>query len=334
MINSYFEKKSITTRTPMRITLGGGGTDVLWYSQKKGGAWISAAINQYVYVKLKKSHKMAVRIISKDHSFEINDNNNPIILECFKLANIKKNLNISIFSDASPKSGLGGSGAFEVGLLHALFKHKKTPITQVDLAKKASDIEIIYLKKPVGPQDQYITALGGIKYFEIDRNGDVYFEPLYLSSSTLEKLRNNLLFFKTGIQRDASSVLNDEKKATKQGLSASSKLIQALDQIKALGKEVKKYLLKGKVDDFGESLHQHWLIKKSLSNKVSCSKIDLWYNEGIRSGALGGKIIGAGGGGWLVFYVNKNKTRFREKMSKKGLMECHVNFDWHGTVAF
>jgi D-glycero-alpha-D-manno-heptose-7-phosphate kinase len=246
------------------------------------------------------------------------------------ITNVKRGIEIATAADASAKSGLGGSGAFEVGLLHALYAYKRKPISQLRLGKEAADLEIKRLKKPVGPQDQLIAALGGIRYFEMDKRGNVRSTPLRLSPHTIAELESNLLFFRTGIQRDASSVLADQKEKMKDKAS-SEKMIQALDDIKALGQDVKKYLLKGMVDDFGATLHTHWLIKKNLSSKVSSSQIDEWYDAAMKAGALGGKIMGAGGGGWFMFYVPKNKEQFRAKMKRVGLDERRVHFDWEGT---
>lgn len=310
-------KHSVTTKTPMRMTVAGGGTDVLWYSKIRRGAWISLALDLYVRVTVKNDGRGM--------------QTNSIIKECLKQAKVSPlEVKISVESDVSARSGLGGSGAFEVGLLHALYAYNGQKVRQLQLAREAADIEIVKLKKPVGPQDQYITALGGIRYFEIDKKGDVYQEPLKVSKSTIEKLQKNLVFFQTGIRHDTGAVLGDQKiKAEKS--ESSKKVIQALDEIKSLGQEVKKWLLEGRVDDVGKSFHTHWLIKKKLSDKVSNSKIDKWYSEAIKAGALGGKIMGAGGGGWFVFYVNKQKNRFRDRMTRIGLTERNVHFDWHGT---
>ncbi len=329
------ERATIITQTPMRITLAGGGTDVLWYSRLRGGAWISGAINKFVFIFLNKTEDP--KLIKASHGFEATmsydykDIKNPIIRECLRLTKVTKGVEISTAADASAKSGLGGSGAFEVGLLHALYVYKREPVSQLKLGEEACYVEIDRLKKPVGPQDQYIAALGGINYFEISKQGEIMIESLNLSLHTVAKLESNLLFFRTGIQRDAESVLADEKKKAEEKNIHSEKLIKALDDIKALGQEVKKYLLKGHVDDFGRSLHEHWLIKKRLSSKVSSPQIDTWYEEARKAGALGGKIMGAGGGGWFVFYVNKNRARFRERMAKIGLDERRVRFDWEGT---
>jgi D-glycero-alpha-D-manno-heptose-7-phosphate kinase len=328
-------RATIITQSPMRITLGGGGTDVLWYSSKKGGAWISAGIDKYVFVFLNKTEDP--RLIKASHGTEaiMTDDYktipNPIIRECLNLAKVYSGIEMSTAADASARSGLGGSGAFEVGLLNALYTYKRKPVSQLRLGKEAAFIEIDRLKKPVGPQDQYIAALGGIKYFEMDKNGNVDVQPLNLSTNTISELENNLLYFRTGIQRDASSVLEDQKVKASKNNEESEEVINALDQIKQLGQEVKKYLLRGSVDEFGSSLHEHWKIKKRLSKKVSNPQIEEWYEQAIKAGSLGGKILGAGGGGWFVFYVNKNKNKFRERMEKIGLAERPVRFDWEGT---
>ncbi|PJE63244.1 hypothetical protein COU88_00580, partial [Candidatus Roizmanbacteria bacterium CG10_big_fil_rev_8_21_14_0_10_39_6] len=299
------DRATIITQTPMRITLAGGGTDVLWYSQLKGGAWISGAINKYVFVFINKTEDS--RLIKASHGFEATMSydykkiQNPIIKECLKLTKVIKGVELSTAADASAKSGLGGSGAFEVGLLHALHIYKREPISQMKLAEEASFVEIKRLKRPVGPQDQYIAAFGGINYFEIDTSGRVSIEPLNISFHAISKLENNLLYFRTGIQRDASSVLGDQKQKIDKKDDTSKQVITMLDQIKDLGFQAKKYLLAGKIDDFGATFHQHWLLKKNLSNKVSNPQIDDWYNEAMKMGALGGKIMGAGGGGWFVF---------------------------------
>lgn len=332
---SLRERATIITQTPMRITLGGGGTDILWYSKLRGGAWISGAINKYVFVFINKTEDP--NLIKSSHGFEaiMTDDYRKIpvqiIRECLQLTNVKKGIEIATAADASAKSGLGGSGAFEVGLLHALHIYKRESVSQLVLANEACKVEIDRMKKPVGPQDQYITALGGIQYFEIDKHGRVSVEPLLLTVNTIAELENNLLFFRTGTHHDTTEILGSQKKIMEKKDEYSKALIQSLDDIKSLGQQVKKYLLEGKINEFGASLHTHWLIKKRLSDNVSNAKIDEWYEEGRKAGALGGKIMGAGGGGWLVFYVNKNKMKFRERMQKIGLEERRVRFDWEGT---
>jgi D-glycero-alpha-D-manno-heptose-7-phosphate kinase len=317
----------------MRLTLAGGGTDVMWYSSLKGGAWISGAIDKYVFVFLNQTEDP--NLIKVSHGIEATmDTNyrripNPIIRECLKLTNIKKGIEISTSADASAKSGLGGSGAFEVGLLNALYTYKREPMSQLKLARLAANIEIKRLKRPVGPQDQYIAAIGGLNYFEIDTSGNISIEPLNLTLNTLAQLNHSLIFFRTGILHDTNSILQTEK--DKMSTSKQSELIQNLDEIKALGQKAKSFLLHGKVNDYGATLHEHWLIKKKLSDSISNHQIDEWYQYAIKSGAIGGKIMGAGGGGWFVFYVPKNQNKFRRLMSSTGLVEKSVRFDFEGT---
>ena len=326
---------NIITQTPMRITLGGGGTDVYWYSKLRKGAWISAAINKYVYIFLNQTDDPnIIKVFDGSQYYIVNDLKqieNPIVQECLEKTDVKRGVQITTISEVSGRSGLGGSGSFEVGLLNVLYTFKSKKVTQLELGEQAAYIEIEKLKKPVGPQDQYITAIGGINYFEIDKKGKVSVEVLKLSKKTIQDLERNIVYFSTGINRDAESVLNDQKKKSESSSDVSSKVLDALDKIKDIGQDVKQYLLKGQVDKFGASLHKHWLIKKSLSDKVSNSQIDDWYNHGIKNGALGGKIMGAGGGGWFMFYVNKNHDNFKKKMAKLGLIPQEVNFDWEGT---
>lgn len=325
----------IVTRTPMRITLGGGGTDILWYSKLRGGAWISAAINKYVFILLNETDDPNLFKIFDGNDYyivqNINQINNPIVYECFNQARVKKGLQVTTISEVSGRSGLGGSGAFEVGLLSALYSFQKKHVSPLTLGKQAADIEIIKLNKPVGPQDQYIAALGGINYFEIDKWGFVKVEPLKISKSTVKSLETNLLYFSTGINRDAEAILGDQKEKVESSPNTSIAVLESLDKIKELGQRVKRYLLNGKVDKFGDSLNEHWLIKKTLSEKISNPQIDDWYSKAMNLGALGGKIMGAGGGGWFVFYVNKNREKFKASMKKTGLIPQDVKFDWQGT---
>lgn len=329
-VNNQKGRAIIITQTPMRITLAGGGTDVNWYSSLKGGAWISASFNRYLIVALTMTEDPNFIGYSYGEEALQGDNYklipNPYVKACLKYSGVTKGISINICSEVSGRSGLGGSGALEVGLLHALYCYKRQSISQLRLAKEAFRIESVKLKRDyIGPQDQYIVSLGGIKYFERDKSGKVNFEDLPLSLHTIAELESNLLFFRTGIYRDTHVALSDQKN------KASQKEIKALDKIKKLGQKAKTYLIKGDVDNFGATFDEHWQIKKTLSDKVSSTQIDKWYNEAKKMGALGGKIMGAGGGGWFIFYVNNNKTAFREKMKKIGLEEKRVRFEWEGT---
>ncbi|MBI2476193.1 MAG: hypothetical protein HYV67_03045 [Candidatus Taylorbacteria bacterium] len=324
------DRAVIITQTPMRITLAGGGTDVSWYSKIKGGAWISASINRYLVVTLTMTEDP--NFIGYGYGQEATQGNsykdipNPYVKACLEHAGVTKGVSVNITSEVSGRSGLGGSAALEVGLLNALYCFKRKSVSRLELAKKAFQIESVKLKRDfIGPQDQYIVALGGFNYFERDTSGRVTVEPLPLSLHTISELESNLLFFRTGIYRDAHAALADQQER------AGRKNIKALDDIKKLGQKARAYLLKGDVDSFGKTFNEHWRIKKTLSQKVSNPKIDRWYSEAMKAGALGGKIIGAGGGGWFVFYVNKKKEAFRARMAAIGLQERKVRFDLEGT---
>jgi len=324
----------IIIKTPMRITMAGGGTDLIWYASRRGGAWISAAIDKYIYIILNKFEETSCLKAYDGEKVEVVDNykklTNPIVRECLDITGVKSGIEILTLSEASSKSGIGGSGAFEVGLLHALHAYKKEIVTPLRLAKEACKIEIDRLKKPVGPQDQYITAIGGINYFELDKNGRISVQPLNLTQDTISKLESNFLFFRTGMKHETAKIHGEGKKSVEKKDKNSSKFIKMYDDIKELGKLAKKYLLEGKVDEYGATLHQHWLIKTRQSATTN-PQIDKWYQAGIKAGALGGKIMGAGGGGWFVFYVNRNKEKFKSKMIKLGLEERKVKFSWKGS---
>lgn len=327
------DRSIIITQTPMRITLAGGGTDVDWYSYERGGAWISATINRHLIVNLS---------MTEDHDFigysygqeavqggSHEDIPNPYVKACLEHAGVTKGVSVNITSEVSGRSGLGGSGALEVGLLNALYCHKGEAVSKLELGKQAFHIERVKLGRDyIGPQDQYIVALGGINYFERDKNGHVSVEPLNLSVHTIAELESNLLYFRTGIYRDAGTPLADQKKKAQ---ATKKQQLAALDKIKKIGHRAKQYLIEGDVDNFGKTFHEHWLVKKTLSDKVSNSQIDTWYDEAIKAGALGGKILGAGGGGWFVFYVKDDRLKFRKRMEELGLKECKVRFEFDGS---
>ena len=327
------ERAIIITETPMRITLAGGGTDVDWYSNLKGGAWISATINRYLLVTLTMTEDP--NFVGYSYGQEAmqgdsyKDIPNPYVKACMEHAGVTKGVSVSISSEVSGRSGLGGSGALEVGLLNALYCYKNESVSKATLGEQAFHIERVKLERDyIGPQDQYIVALGGIQYFERDTKGNVTAEPLPLSLHTISELESNLLYFRTGMYRDAGLALADGKSKAK---TNKNKQIKALDDIKKLGQKAKKYLLEGDVDKFGATFDEHWKIKKTLSDKVSNPQIDKWYDEAMKMGALGGKILGAGGGGWFVFYVKNDRLAFRKRMKELGLEERKVRFDFDGS---
>lgn len=322
----------IISRAPVRITLGGGGTDLPSYYTKYGGALIAAAINKYTLVtahtrfdeNIKLNYSKTEIVKSVD---EINHN---IFREALRLLNIKKSIELTSLSDVPSNSGLGTSGSFTISLLNALHTYKREFVSQRQLAEEACHIEMDVLKEPVGKQDQYISAFGGITYLEFDRKGNVTVEPVRMSEEAKDELRNNIILLYTGIQRSASEILKEQDHKSKMN---EEETIEILHKIKDIGLKTKKALERGDVDKLGEYLHEHWEIKKQLSKKITNPFIEECYNHAIKNGATGGKIMGAGGGGFFMFYHNGNniaKTRFVKEMAKKGLKKMPFNFDFEG----
>ncbi len=323
----------IISRSPVRITLGGGGTDLPSYYTKYGGALIAAAIDKYTLVsahsrfdddiKLNYSKTEIVNDISK-----IKHN---IFRESLKLLKIKKGIELTSLSDMPSSSGLGTSGSFTIALLNALHTYKKEFVSQKKLAEEACKIEMDILKEPIGKQDQYIAAFGGITFFEFNKKGNVKVEPLKISEEAIDELHSNIMLFYTGIRRSASKILKEQDEKSKNN---EEKTIITLHQIKKIGLETKKAFEKGDVDKLGYFLDDHWNIKKQLSKNISNPEIDEWYFHAKKHGALGGKIMGAGGGGFFMFYHNGNvaaKTKFIKEMNKKGLKIMRYNFDFEGS---
>ncbi len=320
----------LISRSPLRITLGGGGTDLPSYYKKKGGFLISASINKYVYVTvtrpfikgifLKYSKIENVKKILKIH--------HPIIREVLKLLKLKNpQIEITTLTDIPTGTGLGSSGSFTTALIKSLYAHQKKNIHPKDLAELACTIEIDRLKEPIGKQDQYIAAYGGITCFNFKKNGQVITEPLKISHNNITKLEDNLLLFFTGYSRNASDILKEQDKKTKKN---ENKMIDNLNYVKELGIKSKKYLESGKLIQFAELLNEHWEFKQSRSKKMSNKNISKWYYDGLKNGAIGGKLVGAGGGGFLIFYAD-NKEKLRKKMSQNNLEEVRFNFDFQGT---
>ena len=320
----------IISRTPVRLPLGGGGTDLASYYSKFGGFFVSAAIDRYNYVAVKKRFEDGFRIsYSKT---EITDSvesiEQPIIREALKLLGIRTYLEMVSIADVPGRSGLGGSSSYAVGVLNALHSFKKENVHRQTLAEEACQIEIGVLKEPIGKQDQYVASFGGINSYEIERDGTVSVRPLVISSHATAELENNLLLYYTGIKRDASQVLGRQKQDQEKG---DKRVIETMHEIKRIGYQVRDSLANGDIRGFGELLDLHWRTKKGLSEQISNSRIDELYELAMRSGALGGKIMGAGGGGFFMFYSENDKERLRNAMSKEGLKEVRFRFDPDGS---
>ena len=320
----------IITQTPLRVALGGGGTDLASYYSKFEGFWITAAINKYVYITLNDSFDKEIRAHYSEIEVvnDINEITHPLIRESFKLTGLnKKGIEATSMADVPAGTGLGSSGSYTVGLLKALHAYKREHITTYNLAEEACNIEIGILNEPIGKQDQYAAAFGGINQYHADKNGKITVIPLQISNDTLFDLENNLLLFFTGYSRNSYDILSHQNNATKKDSQA---MIENLNEIKKLGQECKEALESGNTLRFGELMNIHWQNKKKRSPGITNSEIDEWYNIAMQNGAVGGKLIGAGGGGFLMFYA-KNSDRLRAAMKKIGLRELRFKFDFEGS---
>jgi D-glycero-alpha-D-manno-heptose-7-phosphate kinase len=320
----------LIARSPLRVSLGGGGTDVPSYYQEHEGFLLAAAIDKYVYVTVMRpfTEGIYLKYSEIEYSKKITDVRHPIIREVLGELNLKTpQIEITTLADIPSGTGLGSSGSFTTALIKALFAHYKKNIHPLELAELACKIEIEKLLEPVGKQDQYIAAYGGISEFTFHKDGKVTSAPLKLRMETIHDLEDNLLLFFTGISRSAGSILNDQDVKSKE---KNSKMLENLHFTKELGLRSKEALLAADTYKFGELMHEHWEHKKSRSSGMSNDFIDEAYNLGIKSGAVGGKLVGAGGGGFLMFYAN-DKERLRNNLSKLGLEEVRFKFDFEGT---
>lgn len=320
----------IITRSPLRISLGGGGTDLPSYYRKHGGFVLSAAINRYVYITINEAFRP--RIILKYSKLEDverwEDIQHPIIREALRLTGVMgPYLEIVSLSDIPAGTGLGSSGSFTTALLRALHTMKRSFVPPQELAEQACHIEIDLLKEPVGKQDQYIAAFGGITCFDFLPDDRVVAEPLKIAPETLANLEDSLLLFFTGASRSAAEVLRDQDTRTR---DESSEMLENLHFTKQLGHESRDALLAGDLRKFAELMHVHWEHKKKRSPGMSSGFIDEMYERARAHGALGGKLIGAGGGGFLMLYT-EDKIRLRSAMRGAGLREVRLQFDFSGT---
>jgi D-glycero-alpha-D-manno-heptose-7-phosphate kinase len=319
----------IIARSPLRVTLGGGGTDLESYYQNHEGFLIAAAIDKYVYVNVMRpfTEGIFLKYSELEHKDKIDDVKHPIIREALSLMGFRTpQVEITTLADIPAGTGLGSSGSFTTGLLKALYAHRRKHIHQNDLAKLACHIEIELLKEPIGKQDQYIAAIGGLTCFTFHRDGEVTAEPLKVSMKTMFELEDNLLLFFTGFSRSASSILKDQKIRSQQN---DSGMIENLHYVKDLGLRSKDALESGDTARFGRLMDEHWQHKKNRSGGMSNSQIDQWYEIGMANGAIGGKLVGAGGGGFLMF-MSSDRVKLRNAMSLAGLEEVRFGFDFEG----
>ena len=319
----------IIARSPLRITLGGGGTDLASYYEKRGGFLLSAAIDKYVYILLNKTfdHSLLVKYSKIERVKKADEVNHPIVREALKMMNLEdENLEICSMADIPAGTGLGSSSTFTTALLTALHCYVGNPVRSRKIAEEACEIEINRLGEPIGKQDQYISAYGSIMEMEFQKDGSVEIEPVHLSDETFYNLEDGLCLFFTGYSRSASNILAEQDKKSK---SSDEDMLNNLDDVKRMGIESKETLERGDLHSFAEIMNEHWEKKKKRSGGMSNPKIDEWYDLAMKNGALGGKLIGAGGGGFLMFYA-QDKPKLRQAMGSVGLDEVRFRFEREG----
>ena len=320
----------IITRSPLRISLGGGGTDLPSYYVDHSGFLIAAAIDKYVYITLHQTfvEELIIKYSKMERVKSVDEVQHPIIRECLRLTGVEApHLEITSMADIPAGTGLGSSGSFTTALLKALHTLKKNLVHPRDLAEQACHIEIDVLGEPVGKQDQYIAAFGGVTCFKFLPNGHVDAWPLQIDQDTLYSLEDNLLLFFTGYSRSASEILKEQDEKSKK---SDKEMISNLHFVKDLGKESRDALESGDLHRFAELMHEHWEHKRKRSASMSNDPIDEWYEIARANGALGGKLVGAGGGGFLMFYA-EDKARLRKAMREIGLPEVRFRIDFEGT---
>jgi D-glycero-alpha-D-manno-heptose-7-phosphate kinase len=320
----------IITRSPLRITLGGGGTDLPSYYREHGGFLIAAAIDKYVFVTAMRPFVPGIflKYSQIEHVHAADEVHHPIIREAIKLLDFRTpQLEITTLADIPAGTGLGSSGSFTTALLKALYSHRRRHLHAEELAELACRIEIDILGEPVGKQDQYIAAYGGVTCFTFKPDDTVVAEPLKMTMDALFSLEDNLLLFFTGFSRSAGRILADQKTRSE---THDAEMLKNLHYVKDLGFRSREALVKGDTAAFGALMHEHWEHKKRRSGGMSNPQIDRWYELGRQNGAIGGKLVGAGGGGFLMFCAEDHR-RLRRAMAAEGLEEVRFRFDFEGT---
>jgi D-glycero-alpha-D-manno-heptose-7-phosphate kinase len=320
----------IITRSPLRISLGGGGTDLPSYYRRHSGFLIAAAIDRYVYITLHQTFQpgLILKYSKMEQVATVAEVQHPIVREALRMTEITDpNLEITSMADIPAGTGLGSSGSFTTALLKALHTYRKNLVHPQALAEQACAIEIERLGEPIGKQDQYISAYGGLTCFQFLPNGHVEASPLKIGPETLYNLEDNLLLFFTGYSRSASSILKDQDDRSKQN---EREVTDNLHFVKDLGFQTQEALESGDLEKFGQLMNVHWEHKKQRSGQMTNRDIDRWYSLARENGAIGGKLIGAGGGGFLMFYAAE-KTRLRHVLTSAGLREVRFRFDFEGT---
>jgi D-glycero-alpha-D-manno-heptose-7-phosphate kinase len=320
----------LITRTPLRISLGGGGTDLPSYYRQHGGVVVSAAIDKYIFIGLNRTFTddYFIKYSELERTRTVAEIQHPIVREALTLHDVGPGVEIVSMADIPAGTGLGSSGSFTVGLLRALYAFKREHVSANALAEEACHIEIDRLGRPGGKQDQYSSAFGGITCFEFCPDDRVRVSPLLISQPTLHDLEEHLVLFFTGYARDADTMLADQRQRSEAG---DRSMIDNLAAIAALGSRIKAALERGDTLAFAALMHEHWQLKRRRSPGMSTGDTDRWYDAAMANGALGGKLVGAGAGGFLLFYTTE-PARLREAMARERLPEVRFHFDFDGST--
>ena len=320
----------LITRTPLRISIGGGGTDLPSFYRRHGGFVISAAINRYMFIGLNRTYNdvYLLKYSALERVPAVDEIQHKIVREVFRRHGIDPGIEMVSLADIPSGTGLGSSGAFTVGLLRAIYALKREHVMPGALAEEAAHIEIDVLGEPVGKQDQYIAAFGALTCFEFHSDDRVTVSPLSISQATLHDLEERLLLFYTGSTRAAGSILGDQKAKSE---SRDQDMLDNLVFTKELGLRIRDALEAGDGEGFGRMMHEHWERKRARSDGMSNEQIDDWYETGLANGAIGGKLVGAGSGGFLMFYAS-DPPALRGAMEQQGLRETRFAFDLDGAT--
>ena len=319
----------IISRTPLRMSFVGGGSDLPSFYRRFGGAVISTAINKYVYLTLneKFDHRIRVSYSRTEEADTVEQIQHPLVREALKLLEVPGGIEITSIADIPSRgSGLGSSSAFAVGLLHALHAYAGRYASAEQLAREACEIELNRCGEPIGKQDQYATAFGGFNFIEFHPDDSVFVEPVLCPRETLEKLQENLLVFYTGMSRSASTVLKRQEEAVA-GSAAKQQLLQQMTQ---LARDLRAELQKSNLEAFGQIIHEGWERKRSLTGEISSPEIDRWYSRARGAGAVGGKLLGAGSGGFMMFYAPRERHEAIEEALGE-LRRIPVRFEMTGS---
>jgi len=320
----------LISRTPLRLSIGGGGTDLPSYYRHQSALVISAAINRYCYIAVNRTFvdDYFVKYSELERARTIEELRHPIIREALRLQQVGPGIEIASMADIPSGTGLGSSGTFTVGLLCALHAIQRHHVSAQQLAEEACHLEIEVLRQPVGKQDQYIAAYGGLTCFEFHPDESVDVTPLAIPEAALHQLEEHLLLFFTGYSRSASSILDDQNNRSKAG---DRSILDSLEFTAELGKRIRTSLEAGDCAAFAHLMNDHWQYKRERSPGMSNSSIDECYRIALDNGARGGKLVGAGAGGFLLFYAD-DPPALRAAMAAKGLGETRFGFDFDGST--